>query len=98
MWFCLGNNASMLEVFGSIVYPTEKQTCLLNEPFERCLWPSNSTAAPSEKSATESTATLLVLGAGPKEVAIAAKRHMLARLGYLVPPLHIIDRQGVASH
>src|SRR5205807_12814 len=45
-----------------------------------------------------STSTLLVLGAGPKAVSIAAKRHMLAKLGYPVPHLHIIDRQGVASH
>ena len=42
--------------------------------------------------------TLLVLGAGPKAVAIAAKRHMLAKLGYPVPRLRIIDRQGVATH
>src|SRR5437588_3179075 len=55
-------------------------------------------AAPSTKPAAESTSTLLVLGAGPKAVAIAAKRHMLAKLGYPVPHLRIIDRQGVASH
>src|SRR5438045_9544296 len=48
--------------------------------------------------ASMSTSTLLVLGAGPKAVSIAAKRHMLAKLGYPVPRLHIIDRQGVASH
>src|SRR2546430_5136862 len=54
--------------------------------------------APSMKPAAESTSTLLVLGAGPKAVSIAAKRHMLAKLGYPVPRLHIIDRQGVASH
>src|SRR5947207_4297638 len=48
--------------------------------------------------ASMSTSTLLVLGAGPKAVSIAAKRHMLAKLGYPVPHLHIIDRQGVASH
>ena len=56
------------------------------------------TAVPSMKSATESTPTLLVLGAGPKGVAIAAKRHLLAKLGYPVPHLRIIDRQSVASH
>src|SRR5437588_4172528 len=55
-------------------------------------------AASSLKPAFESTSTLLVLGAGPKAVAIAAKRHMLAKLGYPVPHLRIIDRQGVASH
>ena len=48
--------------------------------------------------AAESTPTLLVLGAGPKAVAIAAKSHILAKLGYPVPHLRIIDRQGVASH
>ncbi len=53
--------------------------------------------APSMKPAAESTSTLLVLGAGPKAVSIAAKRHMLAKLGYPVPHLHIIDRQGVLS-
>ena len=46
----------------------------------------------------ESTPTVLVLGAGPKAVAIAAKRHMLAKLGYPVPHVRIIDRQGVATH
>src|SRR5438132_561064 len=46
-------------------------------------------AAPSAQSANESAPTLLVLGAGPKGVAIAAKRHMLAKLGYPVPNLHI---------
>jgi mycobactin lysine-N-oxygenase len=48
--------------------------------------------------ATVSTPTLLVVGAGPKAVAIAAKRHMLAKLGYPVPQVRIIDRQGVATH
>src|SRR6266849_1221398 len=56
------------------------------------------TAAPLMKYTVASTPTLLVLGAGPKGVAIAAKRYMLAKLGYPVPHLHIIDRQGVASH
>ena len=46
----------------------------------------------------QSPPTLLVLGAGPKGIALAAKRHMLAKLGYPVPNLHIIDRQGVASY
>lgn len=45
-----------------------------------------------------STPTLLVLGAGPKAVAIAAKNHMLAKLGYPAPRVRIIDRQGVASY
>ena len=42
--------------------------------------------------------TSLVLGAGPKAVAIAAKRHLLAKLGYPAPYIRIIDRQGVATH
>lgn len=58
-----------------------------------------STAAAQErKHSAESTPTLLVLGAGPKAVAIAAKRHMLAKLGYPAPHVRIIDRQGVASY
>jgi mycobactin lysine-N-oxygenase len=48
--------------------------------------------------ATASSSTLLVVGAGPKAVAIAAKRYMLAKLGYPMPNLRIIDRQGVATH
>ncbi len=52
----------------------------------------------SAEHATASTPTLLVVGAGPKAVAIAAKRHMLAKLGYPVPHVRIIDRQGVATH
>src|SRR5260370_29440651 len=56
------------------------------------------TAASLMKSTVESTPTLLVLGAGPKGVAIAAKRYMLAKLGYPAPHLRIIDLQGVASH
>ena len=55
------------------------------------------TATPVEY-ATASTPTLLVVGAGPKAVAIAAKKHMLAKLGYHVPQVRIIDRQGVATH
>ena len=51
-----------------------------------------------EEQATASTSTLLVVGAGPKAVAIAAKRHMLAKLGYPTPLLRIIDRQGMATH
>lgn len=48
--------------------------------------------------AIASTPTLLVVGAGPKAVAITAKRHMLAKLGYPTPHVRIIDRQGVATH
>ncbi len=42
--------------------------------------------------------TLLVLGAGPKAIAIAAKRTMLAKMGYNVPRVVIVDRQGIAAH
>jgi mycobactin lysine-N-oxygenase len=48
--------------------------------------------------APASSPTLLVVGAGPKAVAIAAKRQMLAKLGYPMPHLRIIDRQGVATN
>src|SRR5881396_2777371 len=56
----------------------------------------SSAAAPPVKPAAEST--LLVLGAGPKAIAIAAKRYMLAKLGYRVPHVCVIDRRGVATH
>src|SRR6266480_2384784 len=58
-------------------------------------------SAPTDTSAehaTTSAPTLLVVGAGPKAVAIAAKRKMLAKLGYPVPQVRIIDRKGVATH
>ena len=42
--------------------------------------------------------TLLVLGSGPKALAIAAKRAVLQQLGYAVPQLVVVDRQGVAAH
>jgi mycobactin lysine-N-oxygenase len=42
--------------------------------------------------------SLLVLGSGPKALAIAAKRAVLQRLGYPVPRLVVVDRQGVAAH
>ncbi len=41
---------------------------------------------------------LLVLGAGPKAIAVAAKRATLDLLGHPVPELEIIDRQGVATY
>jgi mycobactin lysine-N-oxygenase len=61
----------------------------------------NTQSAPTGTSTEYTTAsppTLLVVGAGPKAVAIAAKRHMLAKLGYHVPRVRIIDRRGVATH
>lgn len=42
--------------------------------------------------------TLIVLGAGPKAMAIAAKRAALRREGFIVPNLKIVDRRGIASH
>src|SRR5258708_38487026 len=41
--------------------------------------------------------TLLVVGAGPKAIAIAAKREVLAKRGLPVPELVIVDFQGVAA-
>ena len=41
--------------------------------------------------------TLIVIGAGPKALAIASKRAVLARLGFSVPELIIIDKNGVAA-
>ncbi len=51
-----------------------------------------------EAKETKSTPTLLVIGAGPKAIAIAAKRHILAKLGYPAPKVRIIDRQGIATN
>ena len=42
--------------------------------------------------------TLLILGAGPKALAIAAKHAVLQRLGYRVPQLLVVDKQDVAAH
>ncbi|MFL5625457.1 MAG: SidA/IucD/PvdA family monooxygenase [Ktedonobacteraceae bacterium] len=42
--------------------------------------------------------TLLILGAGPKAVAIAAKRAILAQLGIPGPCVVAVDYQGVAAH
>ncbi len=42
--------------------------------------------------------TLLVLGAGPKGIAIAAKNAIMRQLGYDVPRVVLVERQGVASH
>src|SRR6266849_3279181 len=58
----------------------------------------SSPATTQVEHAAESLPTLLVLGVGPKAVAIAAKRHVLAKLGYSVPHVQIVDRQGLASN
>jgi mycobactin lysine-N-oxygenase len=47
---------------------------------------------------TAGRATLAVLGAGPKGLAIAAKRAALARSGREVPDLVLVDREGVAAN
>src|SRR6266568_1105569 len=47
---------------------------------------------------TAGRATLAVLGAGPKGLAIAAKRVALARTGRDVPDLLVVDRRGVAAN
>ena len=47
---------------------------------------------------TAGRVTVAVVGAGPKGIAIAAKRAALARIGWNVPDLLLIDREGVASN
>jgi mycobactin lysine-N-oxygenase len=47
---------------------------------------------------TTSSSTLLMVGAGPKALAVAAKHAVLRQLGYSVPELVLIDRHGVAAH
>ena len=47
---------------------------------------------------TAGRATLAVLGAGPKGLAIAAKRAALARTGRDVPDLLLVDLEGVAAN
>jgi mycobactin lysine-N-oxygenase len=41
---------------------------------------------------------LIIVGAGPKAMAVAAKCHVLAGLGFTVPKLHVIERSRVAAH
>src|SRR6266508_235971 len=85
--------------------PVAVQTALLRTEIERegyVTQEAKSTqSAPTDTSAEQAPAsppTLLVLGAGPKAIAIAAKRYMLAKLGYRVPHVCVIDRRGVATH
>lgn len=47
---------------------------------------------------SSSIPTLLILGAGPKAIAIAAKRAVLKKLGYAVPRLVIVDNKGIVSN
>ncbi len=41
---------------------------------------------------------VIIIGAGPKAMAIAAKQTALAELGFPVPELHIIERSEVGAH
>ena len=41
---------------------------------------------------------LLIIGAGPKALAIAAKACALRALGFRVPNIHIVERTGIAAH
>jgi mycobactin lysine-N-oxygenase len=52
----------------------------------------------ADRSSFSSTSTLLVVGAGPKALAVAAKHAVLRQLGYRVPKLLVIDKLGVAVH
>src|SRR5258708_15960492 len=72
----------------------EREGCVTQEAKSTQSAPTDT----SEGDATASTPILLVVGAGPKAVAIAAKRHMLAKLGYPMPHVRIIDRRGVATN
>ena len=40
----------------------------------------------------------MVVGAGPKGLAIAAKQTVLRRLGIAAPEVVLLDRHGVAAH
>jgi mycobactin lysine-N-oxygenase len=44
------------------------------------------------------TATLLVVGAGPKALALHVKASILRELGYPVPDVLIVEHQGVGAH
>ena len=41
--------------------------------------------------------TLLVIGAGPKAISLAAKRFVLSSLGFSVPQLRILDAKGLVA-
>lgn len=41
---------------------------------------------------------LLIIGAGPKAMAVAAKAHVLGELGFVVPKIQIIERRRVGAH
>jgi mycobactin lysine-N-oxygenase len=41
---------------------------------------------------------LIILGAGPKAIATAAKAHVLRELGFETPEVHIVERRRVGAH
>src|SRR3954470_23858321 len=41
---------------------------------------------------------LIIVGAGPKAMAIAAKNQVLAEMGFSVPDIHIIERREVGAN
>ena len=41
---------------------------------------------------------LVIVGAGPKAMAIASKNQVLASLGFEVPEVHIVERRSVAAN
>ncbi len=41
---------------------------------------------------------LIIIGAGPKAMAIAAKNSVLREMGFSVPEIHIIERKGVGAN
>lgn len=41
---------------------------------------------------------LVIIGAGPKAIAIVAKANVLAELGVSVPRIHVIERRSVGAH
>ncbi len=42
--------------------------------------------------------TLIIIGCGPKALAIATKAHVLRKLGWNVPEITIIDKHGPAAN
>jgi mycobactin lysine-N-oxygenase len=53
---------------------------------------------PDLPAAARPRSTLVVIGAGPKAMAIAAKVTALAELGFAAPEVHIIERAAVGAH
>jgi mycobactin lysine-N-oxygenase len=41
---------------------------------------------------------IAIIGAGPKALAVAAKNQVLSELGFLVPEIHIFEKNKVAAH